>query len=142
MRVESILVEDSRPLRHAVLRPHQPLEVIAGHEPPGAVAYAAFEDGEQQPIAVGLVGRDGGPDVWRVRGMATEPEARGRGAGSAVLRALIDHARANGGALVWCNARIAARTLYERCGFVVVSEQFEIETIGPHYRMELKLSRQ
>jgi GNAT superfamily N-acetyltransferase len=121
MRVESILVEDSRPLRHAVLRPHQPLEVIAGHEPPGAVAYAAFEDGEQQPIAVGLVGRDGGPDVWRVRGMATEPEARGRGAGSAVLRALI---------------------LYERCGFVVVSEQFEIETIGPHYRMELKLSRQ
>jgi GNAT superfamily N-acetyltransferase len=140
MRIASIPVVDSRPLRHAVLRPHQPPEVIAGHELPGAVAYAAFEDSSEEPIAVGLVGRDGGPDVWRVRGMATEPEARGRGAGSAVLTALIDHARENGATLVWCNARIGARTLYERAGFAVVSEQFEIDGIGPHYRMELSLS--
>ena len=75
-----------------------------------------------------------------MRGMATEPEARRRGAGSAVLTALIDHARENGATLVWCNARIGARTLYERAGFAVVSEQFEIDGIGPHYRMELSLS--
>jgi GNAT superfamily N-acetyltransferase len=139
MRVESIPVADSRPLRHAVLRPHEPPEAIAWQEPPEAVAYAAFEDGAERPIAVGLVGRDGEPGSWRVRGMATEPEARGRGAGTAVLAALIDHAREQGAERVWCNARIAARTLYDRAGFIVVSEEFEIEGIGPHYRMELTL---
>jgi carboxymethylenebutenolidase len=38
---------------------------------------------------------------------------------------------------VWCNARTPARTLYERAGFVVASEEFEPPNIGPHYRMEL-----
>jgi GNAT superfamily N-acetyltransferase len=139
MRVVSIPVADSRPLRHAVLRPHEPPEAIAWQEPPEAVAYAAFEDGAERPIAVGLVGRDGGPGSWRVRGMASAPEARGRGAGAGVLAALIEYAREQGAERVWCNARIAARTLYERAGFIVVSEEFEIEGIGPHYRMELTL---
>jgi len=112
MRVAPIPVADSRPLRHAVLRPHEKPEAIAWQEPPAAVAYAAFEDG--RPIAVGLVGRDGEPGSWRVRGMATEPEARGRGAGTAVLAALIEYAREQGAERVWCNARIAARTLYEQ----------------------------
>ena len=140
MRVVSIPVTDSRPLRHAVLRPHEPPDAIAWQEPPAAVAYAAFEDGAERPIAVGLVGRDGEPGSWRVRGMATEPEARGRGAGTAVLVALVEYAREQGAERVWCNARIAARTLYERAGFIVVSEEFEIEGIGPHYRMELTLA--
>lgn len=140
MRVVSIPIEDSRPLRHAVLRPHEPLEAVARMEPSEAVAYAALEDGAERPIAVGLVGRDGAREGWRVRGMATEPAARGRGAGTAVLDALIEHARGQGATLVWCNARIAARTLYERAGFRTVSDEFEIEGIGPHYRMELDLS--
>ena len=127
-------------MRHEVLRPHEPLEAIAWQEPSAAVAYAAFEDGAERPIAVGLVGRDGEAGSWRVRGMATEPEARGRGAGSAVLAALIDYAREQGAERIWCNARIAARTLYERAGFVVASEEFEIKGVGPHYRMELTLT--
>ena len=142
MRVVSIPIEDSRPLRQAVLRPQEPLAAVARMEPLEAVAYAAFEDGAERPIAVGLVGRDGEPGGWRVRGMATEPEARGRGAGTAVLQALIEHARGQGATLVWCNARIGARTLYERAGFRVVSDEFEIEGIGPHYRMELRRSGQ
>ena len=64
----------------------------------------------------------------------------GRGAGSAVLAALIDYAREQGAERIWCNARIAARTLYERAGFVVASEEFEIKGVGPHYRMELTLT--
>lgn len=140
VRIAAIPVADTRSLRHSVLRPQEPLETIVSHEPPGAVAFAAFEDGDERPIAVGLVGPGGEPGSWRVRGMATEPEARGRGAGTAVLDALVAHARENGARLVWCNARVGARTLYERAGFSATSEEFEIETIGPHYRMELALS--
>jgi GNAT superfamily N-acetyltransferase len=88
-------------------------------------------------VAVGLVGPDGEPGDWRVRGMATAPHARGRGAGGAILRALVQHAIAHGARRVWCNARTSALTLYQRAGFVAASDEFETPDIGPHYRMEL-----
>lgn len=69
--------------------------------------------------------------------MATAPHARGRGAGGAILRALVQHAIAHGARRVWCNARTSALTLYQRAGFVAASDEFETPDIGPHYRMEL-----
>jgi ribosomal protein S18 acetylase RimI-like enzyme len=71
--------------------------------------------------------------------MATAPHARGRGAGSAVLSALVAHAAAHGATTVWCNARTPALSLYRRAGFKVVSEEFELPRIGPHRRLELRL---
>jgi len=74
--VRPISVEQTRALRHAVLRPHESLEAVAAHEAPGSFAAGAFDAGEL--IAVGLVAPDGEPGGWRVRGMATTPHARGR----------------------------------------------------------------
>ena len=37
---------------------------------------------------------------------------------------------------IWCNARIRAVPMYERRGFVIVSDIFEIEGIGPHHDMQ------
>ncbi len=139
IRVQPISIPETRPLRHAVLRPHQSVEAIIDHEMPDAFAVGGFDDA-QRLIAVGFVSPDGGPGAWRVRGMATAPAARGQGAGGAVLAALVDHARAHGADRVWCNARLAARTLYERAGFQATSEEFDIPEIGPHYVMELRLS--
>ena len=130
-------VAETRNLRQEVLRPHETVEDLAGHEPVGAVAFGAFQGSEL--VAVGLVGRDGEPGEWRVRGMATVPQARGRGAGSAILHALVQHAIAHGARRVWCNARTPALTLYQRAGFVVASDEFEPPDIGPHYRMELRV---
>ncbi len=89
---------------------------------------------------MGLIGPQGGPGSWRVRGMATAPRARGAGAGTAVLTALLDHAAAEGAQRVWCNVRIGARSLYERAGFHVSSEEFELPEIGPHLVMERELA--
>jgi GNAT superfamily N-acetyltransferase len=133
--VRPLPLAETRALRHEILRPHQAVEELAGHEPVGAVAFGAFQGSEL--VAVGLVGPDGNPGDWRVRGMATAPHARGRGAGSQILRALVQHAIAHGATRVWCNARTAAVTLYERIGFVIASDEFEPPDIGPHYRMEL-----
>jgi ribosomal protein S18 acetylase RimI-like enzyme len=130
-----VSLAETRNLRQQVLRPHQTVEDLAGHEPPGAVAFGAFQGSEL--VAVGLVGPDGEPGDWRVRGMAAAPKARGRGAGSAILHALVQHAIAHGATRVWCNARTAALTLYQRAGFVVASEEFDPQDLGPHYRMEL-----
>jgi GNAT superfamily N-acetyltransferase len=115
------------------LRPHESVSELASHEPPDAFAAGVLEG--DRLVAVGLVGPEGEPGQWRVRGMATDPDFRGRGAGAAVLSALLDHARAEGAVEVWANVRTPARTLYERAGFSVSSEVFELPQIGPHVVM-------
>jgi GNAT superfamily N-acetyltransferase len=137
IELRQIPLQATRALRQEVLRPHLPVEELAGHEPAGAVAFGAFADNEL--VAVGLVGPEGEPGDWRVRGMATRPDARGQSAGTQILNALVRHATAHGATRVWCNARVRALTLYQRAGFVIASEEFEPPDIGPHYRMELSV---
>jgi ribosomal protein S18 acetylase RimI-like enzyme len=136
MRVRAVSLEETRRLRQAVLRPHQQVEEMAHDEGKDAYAVGAFDADEL--VAVGLVARDGEPGTWRIRGMATSASARGRGAGTAVLDALLHYARAQGAQRIWCNARTPARSLYERAGLRVVSEEFVIPEIGPHFVMELR----
>jgi ribosomal protein S18 acetylase RimI-like enzyme len=134
LSVRAIPVPQTRRLRHAVLRPNEGLDVLASRESPDAFAIGAF-DGDDL-VSVGLIAPDGEPGSWRVRGMATAPEARGRGAGSAVLEALLAHASQHGARRVWCNVRTRARSLYERAGFSAISEEFELPDIGPHFVLE------
>jgi GNAT superfamily N-acetyltransferase len=126
--------EATRAVRQAVLRPHQSLDELAEDEAPGTHAVGAYADGEL--VAVGLVAPDGESGGWRMRGMAAVPAVRGRGAGTAVLQALLDHARARGATRIWCDARTPALSLYERAGLRAVSEVFELPRIGPHVVME------
>jgi ribosomal protein S18 acetylase RimI-like enzyme len=140
IRVHSVPLQQTRALRHAILRPRQSIEETLAAEPEDAHAVGAF-DGEEL-IAAGLIAPDPKRSgSWRVRGMATEPHARERGAGTAVLAALLEHACAEGARRIWCNVRTPARSLYERAGFRTVSEEFELPCIGPHFVMELTLAR-
>jgi GNAT superfamily N-acetyltransferase len=135
--LRSIPLAQTRALRRDVLRPYMTVNELAEHEPGDAVAFGVFQADEL--ISVGLV-RPEGEELgdWRIRGMATAPHARGHGAGTKVLQALVQHATDNGAARVWCNARTRALSLYERAGFVATSDEFETPRIGPHYRMELR----
>lgn len=135
--LRGVPLADTRPLRQQVLRPHQTVDDLAADEPAGAVAFGAFQGPDL--VAVGLVGPDGDPGDWRVRGMATAPRARGRGAGTAILHALVQYAIAHGATRVWCNARTPAISLYQRAGFTVASDEFYPPHIGPHFRMELSV---
>ena len=133
--VREVSALDTRPLRQAVLRPHQTLDELAGHESENAFAVGAF-DGDEL-VAVGFVVPEGDPPgSWRVRGMATAPEARGRGAGAAVLDALVRQAIERGASRIWASVRTPAQSLYARAGFSVTSDEFELPDIGPHVLME------
>lgn len=139
VEVREVEVALTRPLRAAVLRAGSPQEALAA-EPPGARCVAVLEAG--RVLSCGLIAADTArPGAWRIRGMATEPGMRERGLGSAVLAALVEIGREEGAFLLWCNARTPALSLYERAGFRSVSEEFEIEGIGPHHVMELELGR-
>jgi predicted GNAT family N-acyltransferase len=146
VRVERVAPDVVRPLRQAVLRPHQTVaeQVYTGDEDPGAAHFAAYGEDDAEPIGVASITPEpfpGGGDArdFRVRGMATDPErGRGTGAGGALLRACLDHARAQGATRVWCNARTPARGFYERYGFAAEGEEFALPDIGPHFRMTLR----
>ncbi|MGH8325612.1 MAG: GNAT family N-acetyltransferase [Steroidobacteraceae bacterium] len=70
-----------------------------------------------------------------MRGMAASPEVRNMGIGSELLRGLIAHIGAEGGGILWCNARVSARGLYERGGMRTWGEPWEDPQIGPHIVM-------
>jgi GNAT superfamily N-acetyltransferase len=142
--VVTIPAEEVRPLRGRLLRPGQSAEelVYPGDALPGALHLGAWVDGELAGIASvspePVPGSSDG-DAWRVRGMATVPEVRGRGVGAALLEACLEHARAQGGRVAWCNARTPAVGFYERFGFHVEGEEFELPGIGPHFLMRRAL---
>jgi GNAT superfamily N-acetyltransferase len=133
-----------RELRHLLLRPHQRPEdlVYEGDDAPDALHLGAFEDGRL--VGIASIARDPppgsrDPSAWRIRGMATLPEVRGRGIGGALLEACLTHARSRGASLVWCNGRVPAVAFYRRHGFASVRGPFELPGTGPHHELHLRL---
>ena len=121
-------------LRHAVLRPGLPVESAAfdGDDAPDTFHFGAFEGSE----VVGCLSfmrcdRDG--EAYQLRGMATAPAMRGHGVGRELLSfAEATVAAETGIRRLWCNARVEAIGFYERLGWVAVSEEFDVPTVGLH----------
>lgn len=125
------------PLRVAVLRPHMDASHSRyGEDGDAESRHFAIED-DGAVVAVGSSFRLA--DGWRIRGMATAAGRQGEGLGAAILRAILEDIRARGGGVVWCNARTTVQGFYAREGFRVTSEVFELEGIGPHVRMEVRV---
>jgi GNAT superfamily N-acetyltransferase len=143
-RPRAVSVDVVRPLRQEILRPDQPSEALVyPHDGDPETLHVAVCV-EKRVVGVATVMRDPYPrdrhdDDWRIRGMATNPELRNRGIGSALLAACEGHVRAHHGGRLWCNARVNARAFYERGGLAIEGEVFEIPTIGAHYLMSKTL---
>lgn len=128
--VRAARAEDVWPLRSAVLRPGLPIERAHFDGDAGAAHFVAELDG----VIVGVASVfDAAFETWhaQLRGMATDPAHRGRRAGLALLRTVEERY----GAALWCNARTSAQGFYARAGWVVRSEVFEIDGVGPHVKM-------
>lgn len=138
-------------LRARVLRPGKPPEEarFPSDAAPGALHYGLeAEDGrllacasahpEAHPAPAELGAAPLRP--YQLRGMAVEPEARGTGAGRALLAALEAAAAAAGADAMWCNARVSAQPFYEKQGYACTSAVFELIGI-PHRRMIKRLAR-
>ncbi|MGF1511502.1 MAG: GNAT family N-acetyltransferase [Myxococcota bacterium] len=141
--LEVATADDVLPLRHHVLRPMQgPEAAVYPHDDDARTLHLKIVNA-QGVVAIGSVMPEGHADEpsggFRIRGMASVPEVRGRGFGSRILRALVSESARLGARYAWCNARIGAVTLYQRLGFAVVSERFDLPPIGPHYRMMRRL---
>lgn len=125
-------------LRHRVLRPGKPMESaeFPGDGQAGTQHFAAFHGGRCVVCLTLMRSEWEGRRAWQLRGMATDASVQGRGFGTQLMRFAMEDVKQEGWAdLFWCNARLAAVSFYERNGWRIASEAFDIPPIGPHHKM-------
>jgi len=76
---------------------------------------------------------------FQLRGMATLEDHRGKNIGNQLLNFAIVYLRGQKANYIWCNARKKAAKFYQNIGFEIISPEFEVPNIGPHYVMYLKI---
>jgi GNAT superfamily N-acetyltransferase len=141
VNIRPISVSEARQLRHAILRPHQKPEelIFRGDDAPDTLHVGAFED--DKLVGIASVAREEFPgepqlNAWRLRGMATAPQARRMGYGGALVHALIAHVAARGGNLIWCHGRVSALPFYRAVGFREHGNEFDVPVTGPHFVLQ------
>ncbi len=115
------LAHEAVPIRHAVFVHEQGVPVDIEIDAWDALSlHAIARDTEGRAIGTGRLLPDG-----HIGRMAVLREARGRGAGTAIVFALIDAARQRGLREVVLNAQTHAAPFYGRLGFVAEGDVFD-----------------
>ena len=129
--VEEIAAADVADLRSRVLREGAPHVGFDDDEEPTTLHLGALVDGRVVGVATFALRERG---VYQLRGMAVEPALQGTGVGRAVLVEAERRLRALGARQLWANGRDTALGFYERAGWRVEGEGYEV--IGlPHHRV-------
>lgn len=132
-------LEEILPLRSLVLRENKGVEFAGFLEDSmkGVFHIGYFVDQLVTCIASFMPVQDKeiGQGGWQLRGMATHPDFKGMGLGTEVLAYANTLLLEKGVSYIWCNARASAVPFYEKNMYKVISKEFIIENIGPHFKM-------
>jgi GNAT superfamily N-acetyltransferase len=121
------------PLRAKILRPNRPVDDARWDcdALPDTRHWLLEERGRVLGVATVLSSPITEGPEWQLRGMAVDDGQQGRGLG----RRLLDGLVAEVAQPLWCNARLSAVPFYEKAGWRVISDAFDIPGVGPHKRM-------
>ena len=76
---------------------------------------------------------------YRLRAMATNPNFRGKSVGKQLVEKAIEIIKEKGYEVLWCDARKVALGFYEKCGFSVKGDFYQVKNIGLHKLMYFPL---
>ncbi|MGY4385425.1 putative GNAT family N-acyltransferase [Pedobacter sp. UYP24] len=82
-----------------------------------------------------------GTEGIRLRGMATDPDFAGKGYGAELINFAVETLTSANASYIWCNARKVAIGFYHKLGFEIISDEFEVSGIGPHFNMIKRLNQ-
>jgi GNAT superfamily N-acetyltransferase len=135
----TVLAKELVSLRKTILRPDD-IDAqrchYSGDDDCTSKHLIAFDDSKQVGMATLI--RDPkdfdehGMVSWRIRGVGVLESHRRQGIASALVEALLVQVDQTNEAS-WLSGRVSQRSLYERLGFVVVSDVYEIVGTGPHF---------
>jgi len=134
---------NAMPIRFAVFVEEQrvPEDIELDAHDASSLHALAWSD-RDEPVGTGRLlpsEGEGGRRVGHVGRMAVLIPWRGRGVGSAILRALVDAAQARGDMEVVLSAQVHAMDFYRAHGFVEQGDEF-LEAGIAHRRMRRRLS--
>lgn len=141
--IKRISQEETFPLRSAVLRNNKSFEhcVLPTDGAEGIFHLGYFVD--DQLVCIGTFFPEDYPENgsggFRLRGMATHPDFAGKGFGATLINFAIDELTSGQASYIWCNARLAAVGFYKKLNFEVISDEFDVPGIGPHFDMRRHL---
>ena len=143
--IKYISTYETLPLRSAVLRSKLPLDqcVFSSDDIDGCFHIGYFV--EKRLVSIATFFPESYPDKgyggFRLRGMATDPDYAARGYGTKIINFAVQALTSANAAYIWCNARSSAIGFYRTLGFDIISDEFEIPDVGPHYNMIKHLTR-
>ncbi|SOH93422.1 Acetyltransferase (GNAT) domain-containing protein [Monaibacterium marinum] len=120
MDIREVTAADVLALRQMVLRPGQGISAAMVRGDDSALHLGTYEGD-----LIGVASLFITDDTARLRKFAVHPDHQGRGIGSEMLRHMQNLLRARGVTQMWCDARVAATSLYARHGLQVVGEVFD-----------------
>lgn len=120
-----IIIEQITPsltwrLRRDVLYPAQKMFEMEMEEDAGGIHFGAFKDDK----LAGIISLFQKETSFQFRKLAVDPAFQHMGVGSSLLKQITTHAKANGGTLVWCNARVSAIGFYVKAGYSGTGKTF------------------
>jgi len=139
MEVHNISTEETYPLRIEILRKGIAKDYkFVGDDDKDTFHIGAFTENECVGIASCMKKMHPffeNSSSYQLRGMAVKSAIQKSGIGKEIVHKTIAVLKEKNCTLVWCNAREKAVVFYEKLGFHVVGNKFQIPKVGPHYVM-------
>lgn len=137
IKVKEITAEDTYEIRHTVLRPTQTIDACKYEEDHFRNTFHLGVFLDDTLISIASFFQERNPayeeiNQYRLIGMATLEEYRGKKAGSALLNYGEKVLKQRQARLLWCNARFPVSDYYRSFGMQEEGKVFVIDSIGPH----------
>lgn len=127
-------------VRLPVLRPGKPVEscIFDGDDLPSTVHLGIYD--KENLVGIVSVFEAGSPllpqeNQFQLRGMAVLDAYQKKGLGEKLVKAAEEYIVSKGGETIWFNAREIAVGFYNKMGYEIIGEPFDIGDIGTHYVM-------
>lgn len=127
-------------VRHPVLRPRKNIETchFDGDNLESTRHFGLFIDAELAGVASLFKSNSDlfqEKEQFQLRGMAVLEKFQKKGIGETLVKYAEENAKSRSGKLIWFNAREVAVRFYEKMGYQIIGEPFEIGDIGEHFVM-------
>ncbi|WP_067149600.1 GNAT family N-acetyltransferase [Pseudotamlana agarivorans] len=143
-QIKQISAQETYKVRLPVLRPGKPADscVFDGDTLKSTIHFGIYL--HDDIIGICSFFKNSHPHIvdnqqYQLRGMAVLEAYQGMGIGNSVLQFGEAYLKSKNIKTIWCNAREVAIRFYEKCGYQIFGEPFDIPDIGTHFTMQKSL---
>ena len=137
-RIQKIRAIETFSVRHPVLRAGKPIEDCRfdGDDLETTTHFGLFLEN----ILIGVISifkmqnqLFSAKKQFQIRGMAVLEDYQKKGFGAALVQHVEHYLESRNETIIWFNARISAVGFYEKLGYQIIGDAFNIGDIGKHY---------